>query len=334
MKKLLSFIENIGLTIFYAFFGLLSSVAKLLGTIKITLNQKRLLNEMRKDNALAPFPYGPTAYWKTLNNKLNIWIHLKGTSKVEKDHAFLIYSTDRITNPAYFRHACTMLYNHVKARDTYGALDKINSLAVEQTSFPISLEGKMWTWDVLLSLDSIFSIAEVDPTILTKKVTILDLGSGWGRFGFVLQMINKRSLYIACDLPESLFITSSYLPTILRQTRFYPYGQHKELKILSRQKLQNMNGIYFIGTQDLEKFEDGSIDFVINTSSFQEMIPKQTNVYLQIIDKKLKGYLYSQQHYKNNTNFDDYIYPNRWKKIFIRNAYFSVDYFEALFKTR
>ena len=63
------------------------------------------------------------------------------------------------------------------------------------------------------------TILDKVPDIATKPLVVLDLGSGWGRMGYILKKLNPSICYIACDLPESLVVSSSYLPKNVTQRK-------------------------------------------------------------------------------------------------------------------
>src|SRR3546814_3378132 len=53
--------------------------------------------------------------------------------------------------------------------------------------------------------------------------------------------------------------------------------------------------LVLLGAQDLPRIADGALDFVINIASFQEMSREQVSAYLDVIDRKASGLLYTQQ---------------------------------------
>ncbi len=182
------------------------------------------------------------------------------------------------------------------------------------------------------------AIAGVNESIIRDPVVVLDLGAGWGRIGYVLKRVNPRATYIACDLPEALLISSTYLPRLLPDELVHGYEQNRPLDKFTKQALIAGDGMRFCGAQDLERFQPGSIDFLINVASFQEMTVDQVGAYFALIDKKLNGILYTQQVWQTPSvfnvvsGFDDYPWPSRWQRLFARHTTFSDRYFEAAFR--
>ena len=101
--------------------------------------------------------------------------------------------------------------------------------------------------------------------------------------GYYLNKLNDKITYIAVDLPAPLITAQSYLQKILPDVKIYKYSQNR-YTTFSKQYLQINPGMYFLGTQDLLKFDDKSVDLVMNINSFQEMEKKQVEEYFNIIE--------------------------------------------------
>src|SRR3546814_8684093 len=74
---------------------------------------------------------------------------------------------------------------------------------------------------------------------------------------------------------------------------------------------------------------DGALDFVINIASFQEMSREQVSAYLDVIDRKASGLLYTQQLWSSGTHayelgeirgWEDYPWSAHWSKEQTRSA--------------
>ena len=194
------------------------------------------------------------------------------------------------------------------------------------------------SWDLLISVQHLFSIAEGAPHVLSDSVVFLDLGSGWGRLGHTLLRINRQATYLSVDIPETLLIAQNYLPRTLAETRFYDYHHHKGRNVIARSQLLAEPGVHFLGTHMLPIIENGAVDIFVNVFSFQKMTNTQVRHYFDDIDRVTRGHLYIQQvaatKYKDGfvVSGDDY-YPflGHWRKIFLRPCPHVPDYFEALY---
>ena len=156
-------------------------------------------------------------------------------------------------------------------------------------------DGTALTWDVLISLQSLFAIAEYAPQVLVGPVALLDLGGGWGRLGNVLLRINPSAVYIDADLPETLLIAESYLPSTLPGIDVYRYAFHRKSREICRAALLKQPGVHFIGSHMLPLLEDRAIDLFVNIASFQEMTNEQVDAYFDVIERVTSGHLYVQQ---------------------------------------
>ena len=77
--------------------------------------------------------------------------------------------------------------------------------------------------------------------------------------------VNPRVTYVCADLPETLIISQSYLPTTLDNVTSRAYRENLKRIDLSEP------GLRFIGSHDLPRIPEKSIDVFINIASFQEM---------------------------------------------------------------
>jgi hypothetical protein len=148
-----------------------------------------------------------------------------------------------------------------------------------------------------------------------------------------LLRLNPNASYVCADLPETLLISQSYLPTTLPGVAVRDYMQNREGMKLDEP------GLHFIGSHDLPRIGDRSVDYFLNIASFQEMRNSQVEGYLADIDRICRGVFYTRQ--ISRTNFKDgfvvsgdeyYPFPSRWERKFIRNCDEWSGYFEAAFR--
>jgi putative sugar O-methyltransferase len=193
---------------------------------------------------------------------------------------------------------------------------------------------------MLISLDTLLSIGELDERIWTEPVVVADLGSGWGRIGYVLEVVNPRAAYVAIDLPESLLIAQTVLPPLLPQVPVHGYEASREVEAFDRRLLLDGGGIRFCGTHHLPRFAPGSIDVFVNVASFQEMTAPQVAAYLRIAGATSR-HVYLQQRWTRPPSLPpnvigglaDYPFDPAWTRRFVRPVFFSDLFFEAGFST-
>ncbi len=189
----------------------------------------------------------------------------------------------------------------------------------------------------MISIDSFYSIAEVEPRVVTDALIIGELGAGWGRIGYILKKINPKLTYAIFDLPEVLLVSSVHLPRRLPTENVLTYSEGRELKQIGRNQL-NSKGLAFFGAHHLKLCEEGLFDIFINIASFQEMSKAQVSSYFDIIDYVLKGTLFTQQLWNSNTHgydvgeismYEDYPFKENWSQEYLRNTAWSDLYFET-----
>jgi putative sugar O-methyltransferase len=107
--------------------------------------------------------------------------------------------------------------------------------------------------------------------------------------GFTLKQANPAATYAIFDLPESLLLSSTYLPTIMPGVPFHFYDDTRGVPVVRD------GGVWCLPAQDLAAMPDGSIDCLINIASFQEMTPEEVRAYHDLAEHKVAGPLYSLQ---------------------------------------
>jgi len=322
-------------------FGLTPKIiAKSIGKNKISKEDILILETMKADNLKSDIPFKATDIWTDIGNMFEDWFYWEGINNVEEQKMNGWFSSPFPGNPKLLRYACWMLYQNIKSKDKYGILEKVESGSNTESGYSFKFEGKNISWDILISLDTLYAISEVDNSIFTDSVIVVDIGAGWGRIGYVLKIANPKAKYVILDLPQALIVSSIYLPKRLPNESFLTYEKSKAITNLNKKNLNSYGGA-FLGSFSLDNFDDKSIDFVINVASFQEMTDEQVNLYFDKIDKKLNGVFYTQQLWKSNTHnynlgeISDYAkfpFKPHWVKKTLKNATWSDLYFETMYR--
>jgi putative sugar O-methyltransferase len=295
---------------------------------------------MRADNRRSDPPYRATEIWQRLAQQFDTWFALEGIGNVESQEMNRFFSSPHPGDVKLLRYATWLLYRDLKARDHLGLLGSIPATAGADSGHAFEFEGHLVSWDQLISLDSLYSILETFPALMTEPVIVADIGAGWGRMGYVLKRANPRLTYVVFDLPEVLLVSSTYLPRLLPAERHLSYPESRMLGTLSRDSLSKW-GCVFLAAQDLERCEDKSIDIAINIASFQEMTRQQLSLYFNSIERKVRSALYSLQLWKASTHaydlgevagIHDYPIPPHWRLAFARNTPWSDLYCEATYQ--
>src|ERR1700694_4053906 len=108
-----------------------------------------------------------------------------------------------------------MLWEFVRRRDRFGFLDR---LAEPALGSPILVRhrGRHVSQDLANSVLELYSILDAFPAGIPEDATVVELGGGYGRLGWLLLSIFPGIRYIAIDIPPALAVTQEYL------TRLFP----------------------------------------------------------------------------------------------------------------
>ena len=296
---------------------------------------------MRSDNDSAGPPFRASPIWNDLARRFDAWFAFEGIGEVERQDMNAFFSSPFPRDPKLLRYASWMLYQNLKARDKFSVLQRVPaSLQDLSSGLAFEFDGKAYTWDYLISVDSFYAMAEADPRIVTDEVMVAELGAGWGRVGHILKSVNPLLTYVVFDLPEVLLVSSVHLPRRLPKEKTLQYRDSRKLTRISKSDLLG-RGLVFLGAHDLQKCEDGLFDYFVNIASFQEMTKAQVGSYFDIIERVLRGTLYTQQLWSAHTHayevgeiggFDDYPFKAHWTQKFVRNTTWSNLYFEAAYQ--
>jgi putative sugar O-methyltransferase len=324
-----SFLKSVGLK--------KKRMAQLLGRTRLNAEQINLLKEMREANSTSRSPFRASDIWIQLSKRFDDWFWWEGIEDVECQEMNSFFSSPRPGEYKLLRYACWMFYQTLKASDKFDLLSKIPATANPESGLAFEFEGHLVSWDLLISIDTMNSLIEADPAILTEPVIVVDLGAGWGRMGYALKKVNPNCTYVICDLPEALLVSSTYLPKLVPHEKFHYFSKNRSIREFNKETFKN-GGVFFLGAQDLECFADNTVNFFISIASFQEMTPKQVNEYFDLIDRKVNGVFYTQQLFEAKTHtwqigeisgYKEYPFRSNWKQIYLRSATFSDLYFET-----
>lgn len=311
-------------------------VAQLLGRTRLNHREMELLETMRDANKCSCSPFRSSDIWTHLGKRFDDLFWWEGIGDVEASTINNYFSSPHPGDRKLLRYACWMYYQLLKDRDKHRLLSKIPATVNPASGLSFQFDGQLVSWDQLISIDTLYSIAEASPSVLSEPVVVLDLGAGWGRMGYVLKKANPLCTYVICDLPEALLVSSTYLPRLLPSEKVHAFCETRTGHIDER--LLRGGGLVFLGTQDITRLPDKAIDVFINVASFQEMTPVQVNEYFEVIDKKVKGVFFCQQLRSAQTHsfqlgeiaaLEQYPFRSAWERRYLRNSTFSDLYFET-----
>lgn len=224
------------------------------------------------------------------------------------------------------------LYKLVREKDTLHLFDKITEPALGNP-YTIEYKGKKITQDICNSILELYSILE---TLRTKKrLRVLELGAGYGRFAYVFKKTFPDSVYTIVDIPPALFISQTYLSQLFSKEKQFHFRSFTDFKKIKYEF--NKSNLHFLMSNQMELIPSKSYDLVVTTSSLHEMSRPQITHYLRLINRLCKGYIYIKQWKKSvvkdnqNIREDEYPIPRSWKVIYQRQHCVQSLFFEALY---
>jgi len=231
-----------------------------------------------------------------------------------------------------------MLWKLTEKYDTERLLTHIDE-PLEGNPFKIYLDGKLISQDLANSILEYYSIRENFVAAANDKVTICELGAGYGRNAYVFLKALPKCKYIIIDIPPALYISQNYLSSVFRDKKifsFRPFDRFGDVE-----KEFNDADIVFLLPHQAEMLPAKSADLFINLSSLHEMKIDQIHAYFKLIDKLTKDFFYSKQWWVSHNPADgltitpkEYPVPQNWKQLYLRSAKVQTYFFEAMYAIR
>jgi putative sugar O-methyltransferase len=186
----------------------------------------------------------------------------------------------------------------------------------------------------LLEFESIHAI--VPPS---EKLTVLELGAGYGRDAYVMLKLRPNVKYVIVDIPPALWVAERYLSEVFPETNMFRARSFEHFDQIA-DDFARADIVFLLSTQ-LSLLPPGSIDVALNISSLHEMRKEQIAYYCECFDRILKsgGHFYLKQWKRAAVLFEgvtlaeeDYPIPHSWNKVFSRTARVQTKFFEALYQ--
>jgi putative sugar O-methyltransferase len=167
--------------------------------------------------------------------------------------------------------------------------------------------------------------------------TVMELGAGYGRTGYVFERLLPSIKYVVVDIPPALYISQRYLSSQFPEKRVFPFRPFENYAEIKEEYERAQ--IAFLLPQQLDALPAASVDLFVNISSFHEMRPEQIRYYFRHVQRLTRGYLYLKQWKTTRIPYDDivldehdYPVPPSWQRIFWRDCAVQTSFFEALLK--
>jgi putative sugar O-methyltransferase len=311
--------------------------------MSLTEEQRRTLELMRTDNASAGFPFAASEFWNNEAGKFEQAFEVSGIANIAYGYINTRFSGITMNDPRLYEWFISTFYHLLRSRDHLKLLDRFEATLEEapthtvlqdglklEFGLPVTVAGRRISADLLFSIHDFYNLCELNPAVATDALIVGDLGAGWGRLAHLLLQVNPRIRYVLFDIPESLLVSSTYLPQLLPGVGHSRYAETRTGGAFPRDKLMG-KALWLLASQDLARLPASGVDLMVNVASFQEMNADQINRYLEIFDEiAFGGHVYLRNNYFGaGSRVDEYRFPEGWLRRFSRTSPFSTQFYEA-----
>ena len=229
-----------------------------------------------------------------------------------------------------------LLWERARQRDQLGLLDQLSE---PQLGSPILIRhrGREISQDLANSTLEFYSILDAFPGGIPEGATVVELGGGYGRLGWLLMSVMPTIRYIAVDIPPALAVGQEYLTSLFpdrEAARFRRGVDGLEAAVLSSR-------MGFLTPNQLAVLPSLDADLFINISSLHEMRLDQIANYLDLVDRHTNGVFYTKQ-WRDWMNprdgvrirQEDYPILPSWQPIYQRIPEVQTHFFEAAYRIR
>jgi putative sugar O-methyltransferase len=281
--------------------------------------------------------------WIIARHRLDQFLYLTGHIKLGDwfsilDNLFSFDSTSRLARLRQIELGIftRMLWRFAGRNDTDGLLHYLEEPRVGNP-FSIFLGKKLISQDMANSVLEYYSIREHFTAAKTSRVTLCEIGAGYGRSAFVFLKAFPNGKYIVIDIPPALYISQHYLSSIFPEKRVFSFRCFERFSEVDQEF--HDSDIAFLLPHQAAMLPRKSVDLFINISSLHEMKVDQINAYFQLIDRLTRGFFYTKQWLVSHNPADgitigahDYPVPPDWQQLYFRKAKVQTLFFEAMYK--
>lgn len=241
------------------------------------------------------------------------------------------------TQKFFYKLFVSMLWEYARMIDKENLLEKLEE-PPEGDPLGIYYKGKLISQDLCNSVLEYYGIMSDIPFNERKKLTIAELGGGYGRCAFVFLKALKCK-YVLFDIPPALYVAQRYLSAVFPELKIFKFRDFKEYPEI-KTEYENADICFFAPSQ-MELLPKNQFDIFINISSFHEMRLEQIKHYFCLINDYCKKYFFTKQWLKwtnpaDNLTISYKNYPSLpyWESVFFRKHPIQTKFFEALYKKK
>ncbi|MBI3370700.1 MAG: putative sugar O-methyltransferase [Betaproteobacteria bacterium] len=230
-----------------------------------------------------------------------------------------------------------MLWQHTRTSDPHG-LTEVLEEPLLGNPLGSRLKGRLISQDLANSIRERNAIlAPVESAFAGgRRVSIVELGAGYGRLGYVL-LCSAPCRYTIVDIPTALHVSQWYLTTLFpakKAFRFKPWDRFDEVA----DELRSAD-LCFLTPDQYARLPDRFFDIGIAISNLGEMSRQQCAMYIDLFDRKVSEFVYIKQWRSNHNPLDDvefqksdYDLPAPWTAFMDRPDAVQDLFFETLWR--
>lgn len=226
-----------------------------------------------------PSAFGATEIWENLHNSL----HRKAIAEVDDEMAFIelmtannAFTYPRLIDEPLFQPVVDRYLAYFEKQGaplgSYPAEIEESGLVSKRSSTTIS--GRHISTMFLHHLSMMQRIS----SLTTDLRKVVEIGGGYGGLARVMRLFNPKQTYIIVDLLDSLYCSYVFLST------HYPAA--RIVFVTNAEQASEIEGadFVFIPTQFFDILQGCSLDLVVNTASFGEMLQRDVDAYMHFIN--------------------------------------------------
>lgn len=170
------------------------------------------------------------------------------------------------------------------------------------------IDGQLVNLDTLKFYESLIAMDHggvLEPLrIGSGHKVVVEIGAGWGGFGYQLKSLCKGLTYVIIDLPPTLLFSSVYLSTAFPDAKVFVYGDGN---LEDAMKSIHEYDFVFLPHFLIPQLRIPKIDLAVNMISFQEMTTDQVESYVDWLSKNGCPQIYSHNRGRSphNTQLSD-----------------------------
>lgn len=151
---------------------------------------------------------------------------------------------------------------------------------------------------------------------LAPALTIVEIGSGYGSLARLMTILSPRSRVVLVDIPSSLALAYYYLRRSCPSISIAAPHQYTS----GRDAMASDATVVLLPDGWIDAVPSGSVDLVINTTSFQEMQPEVLRRYFEALQRFSRGYFYCYNRLRTPASyggvaFADYPFDSNWQPV-------------------